>query len=72
MRAFEDPDIAHVEGDVDPVRDLQIIHEELRLKDEEILAKQLEAAAKAARSQDKTKARSSSRARSGPRNACAD
>jgi obg-like ATPase 1 len=31
-RAFEDPDVIHVEGDLDPVRDLQIIHEELRLK----------------------------------------
>ena len=32
-RTFEDPDITHVEGDVDPVRDLDIINEELRLKD---------------------------------------
>lgn len=34
-RTFEDPDITHVEGEVDPVRDLDIINEELRLKDEE-------------------------------------
>ncbi|KAL2919128.1 Obg-like ATPase [Polyrhizophydium stewartii] len=39
-RAFEDNEIVHVEGEVDPVRDLQIIHEELRLKDEELLTKQ--------------------------------
>jgi len=32
-RAFEDEDIIHVEGDVNPVRDLDIIHNELRLKD---------------------------------------
>merc|ERR1712112_636332 len=40
-RTFEDPDITHVEGDVDPVRDLDIINEELRLKDieYEILSK---------------------------------
>ena len=31
-RAFDDDDIIHVEGDVDPVRDVQIIHNELRLK----------------------------------------
>lgn len=35
--AFEDEDIIHVEGNVDPVRDIEIIHEELRLKDEESL-----------------------------------
>ncbi|RKO89194.1 P-loop containing nucleoside triphosphate hydrolase protein, partial [Blyttiomyces helicus] len=39
-RAFDDADVIHVEGDLDPVRDLQIIHEELRVKDEEFLAKQ--------------------------------
>jgi len=32
-RAFEDGDIIHVEGEVDPVRDLDIISNELRLKD---------------------------------------
>ncbi len=31
--AFEDEDVIHVEGDVNPVRDLEIIHNELRLKD---------------------------------------
>jgi len=38
-RTFEDPDITHVEGDVDPVRDLDIINEELRLKDIEYFEK---------------------------------
>ncbi|XP_029317270.1 obg-like ATPase 1 [Cottoperca gobio] len=37
-RAFDDEDIIHVEGNVDPVRDIEIIHEELRLKDEELIA----------------------------------
>ncbi|XP_031414108.1 obg-like ATPase 1 isoform X2 [Clupea harengus] len=36
-RAFEDEDIIHVEGSVDPVRDMEIIHEELRLKDQEAM-----------------------------------
>lgn len=37
-RAFEDDDVTHVEGEVNPVRDLEIISEELRLKDIEFLA----------------------------------
>lgn len=36
-RVFDDDDVTHVEGDVNPVRDIEIIHEELRLKDEEYL-----------------------------------
>ncbi|KAG2220427.1 hypothetical protein INT45_000652 [Circinella minor] len=39
VRAFDDPDVTHVEGDLDPVRDLEIIHEELRLKDEEFMGR---------------------------------
>ena len=34
---FESEEITHVEGDVNPVRDIEIINEELRLKDEESL-----------------------------------
>lgn len=37
-RAFEDEDVTHVEGEVNPLRDVEIINEELRLKDEEYLA----------------------------------
>lgn len=40
--AFEDDDIIHVDGDVNPVRDLETISEELRLKDEEYLVTNLE------------------------------
>ncbi|XP_037094501.1 obg-like ATPase 1, partial [Pollicipes pollicipes] len=35
--AFDDDDVTHVEGEVEPVRDLAIINEELRLKDEAYL-----------------------------------
>lgn len=35
VRAFENDDITHVENTVDPIRDLTIIQDELRLKDEE-------------------------------------
>lgn len=37
IRAFNDDSITHVEGDVDPVRDLEIIEHELRVKDLELL-----------------------------------
>jgi hypothetical protein len=32
LGVFDDDDVTHVEGDVNPVRDIEIIHEELRLK----------------------------------------
>jgi len=40
--AFSDEEVIHVEGEVDPDRDLEIIHTELRLKDEEFLTKRVE------------------------------
>jgi len=33
VRYFEDPDVTHVEGSVDPLRDIQIINDELILAD---------------------------------------
>ncbi|KAL0753928.1 hypothetical protein Bca101_091596 [Brassica carinata] len=42
LRAFEDPDIIHVDDIVDPVRDLETITEELRLKDIEFIKKKIE------------------------------
>lgn len=33
VRCFKDPDVVHVKGEVDPIRDMGIIHNELRLKD---------------------------------------
>ncbi|KAL3114621.1 hypothetical protein niasHT_014428 [Heterodera trifolii] len=35
--SFEDTEVTHVEGDVDPIRDLEIINSELRLKDQAYL-----------------------------------
>jgi obg-like ATPase 1 len=43
VRCFDDAEIIHVEGDVDPVRDLNIISDELRIKDIEFVEKNLEA-----------------------------
>lgn len=41
VRCFDDAEIIHVEGDVDPCRDLDIISEELRIKDIEFVEKAL-------------------------------
>jgi obg-like ATPase 1 len=41
LRLFKDEDITHVEGEVDPVRDIQIINDELRLKDIALIQKPL-------------------------------
>lgn len=49
VRCFDDAEIIHVEGDVDPVRDLDIISEELRIKDIEFTEKALEALKKLTR-----------------------
>lgn len=49
VRCFDDAEIIHVEGDVDPVRDLEIINQELRLKDIEFAQKALEGAEKIAK-----------------------
>lgn len=49
VRCFDDAEIIHVEGDVDPVRDLTIISEELRIKDIEFVEKALEGLSKQTR-----------------------
>ncbi|KAJ7583675.1 P-loop containing nucleoside triphosphate hydrolase protein [Mycena floridula] len=50
VRAFDDPDVTHVEGDVDPCRDMDIIQTELRLKDIEWTEKHLDGLKKTGRS----------------------
>lgn len=42
VRAFDDAEVIHVEGEVDPLRDMQIISTELRLKDIEWVEKELD------------------------------
>ncbi|KAK6198827.1 P-loop containing nucleoside triphosphate hydrolase protein [Scheffersomyces amazonensis] len=42
VRSFDDADIIHINDEVNPVADLDIIHEELRLKDIEFAEKYLE------------------------------
>ncbi|CAO3698107.1 unnamed protein product [Rhizopus microsporus] len=41
VRAFDNENITHVEDTVNPVRDLEIIQNELRIKDEETLERQI-------------------------------
>ena len=49
VRCFDDAEIIHVEGDVNPTRDLDIISEELRIKDIEFVEKAAENLAKQTR-----------------------
>ncbi len=53
VRCFENDDVTHVEGKIDPIRDIEIINSELLLSDLEILEKALNKYSKAAKSGDK-------------------
>ena len=53
VRCFEDPDIHHVAGDIDPVRDIETILTELVLADLDSAQKRLEKGARDARRGDK-------------------
>ncbi|RME68002.1 MAG: redox-regulated ATPase YchF [Verrucomicrobia bacterium] len=53
VRAFEDEDVVHNMGEVDPVRDIEIINTELVLADLESCQRRLERQIKRARGQDK-------------------
>ncbi|HEX9951489.1 MAG TPA: redox-regulated ATPase YchF [Rubricoccaceae bacterium] len=54
VRCFEDPNVVHVEGTVDPLRDIETIDTELMLKDLETVQKRRERNAKLARGGDKS------------------
>ncbi|KJA13331.1 hypothetical protein HYPSUDRAFT_49902 [Hypholoma sublateritium FD-334 SS-4] len=49
VRAFDDAEVIHVEGDVNPLRDMDIIQTELRLKDIEWVEKHLDGLKKTGR-----------------------
>jgi GTP-binding protein YchF len=53
VRCFEDPDVHHVSGSVDPVRDIEIINTELMLADLETVRRRRERVTKDARRGDK-------------------
>ncbi len=53
VRCFEDDDITHVEGSIDPLRDIEIIDTELALADMDSVEKALHRVGKLAKSGDK-------------------
>lgn len=53
VRCFEDGDVIHVSGRIDPVRDIEVIDTELALADLETVEKALERAGRAAKVGDK-------------------
>jgi len=56
VRCFDDPDVHHVAGTVDPVRDIEVINTELILADMETVTKRRERVAKGIKSGDKAAA----------------
>ena len=57
LRCFEDDNVTHVEGEVDPVRDAETVETELMLADLESLEKRVDPLTKKARGQDKEAAK---------------
>ena len=53
LRCFEDDDVTHVEGSVDPVRDAEVVETELMLSDMDSLEKRLTPLQKKARNNDR-------------------
>src|SRR5690606_29416523 len=53
LRCFEDDNVTHVEGGVDPVRDAETVETELMIADMESLARQIAGIEKKAKSGDK-------------------
>src|ERR1700742_4155693 len=53
LRCFEDTDITHVEGSIDPLRDIEVVETELMLADLDSLERRLILAQKRARGGDK-------------------
>src|SRR5436853_1480135 len=53
VRCFEDPDVTHVEGKVDPIRDIDTIDTELALADLETAQQSIDKGERQARSGDK-------------------
>lgn len=53
VRCFEDSNIVHVEGSIDPIRDIETINLELVFSDMEVLERRMDKTKKSARSGDK-------------------
>ncbi len=57
VRCFDDPNVTHVEGSTDPVRDIEIINLELVMADLEMVDRRVEKTQKALKGGDKRMAR---------------
>lgn len=53
VRCFDDPNLPHVEGSIDPVRDIEILDLELQIKDLESIDRRLEKVSKKLKAGDK-------------------
>ncbi|RUM71402.1 MAG: redox-regulated ATPase YchF [Sulfurovum sp.] len=53
VRCFEDPNVVHVEGSIDPIRDVEIIEQELLFADLDSLQKRVDLLKKKAKGNDK-------------------
>lgn len=53
LRCFDDPNLPHVDGSVDPVRDIETVNFELQVKDLESIDKKIQKLDKAAKTGDK-------------------
>ena len=53
VRCFEDDQVSHIEGPIDPLHDIELIKTELMLADLESLERQLDGVIKRARGADK-------------------
>ncbi len=53
IRCFDDPNVVHVDGSIDPIRDKEIIDTELQLKDLETIEKRIQKLEKVAKTGDK-------------------
>lgn len=53
LRCFDDDELPHIEGSVNPVRDMEIVNLELQVKDLEMVERKIERTEKASKSGDK-------------------
>ncbi len=57
VRCFDDPDVVHIDGSVDPARDIEVIDTELLLADLATVSKRADRAARSARTGDRAAVR---------------
>lgn len=54
VRCFQDPDVVHLDGEVNPIRDMEVLETELILADLQVIEKRLERVIRAAKSHEKS------------------